>query len=103
MGSHSYRLDTPPGVHDVFHTQLLRPDASDPLPSQVQDDTHPQPLLIGGQKEWDVEEIRDAKEFKNGKMKYLVKWIGWARPTWEPGSALQGTTALGRWLLGGKK
>ena len=25
IGSHSFRLDTPPGIHNVFHTRLLRP------------------------------------------------------------------------------
>src|SRR5699024_9598055 len=35
IGSHAYRLDTPPGIHDVFHTSLLRPAATDPFPSQT--------------------------------------------------------------------
>ena len=35
IGSHSYRLDIPPGIHDVFHTRLLKPVKSNPLPGQV--------------------------------------------------------------------
>jgi hypothetical protein len=33
IGSYSYRLDMPPGIHDIFHSQLLRLALYDPLPS----------------------------------------------------------------------
>jgi hypothetical protein len=33
VGSHAYRLDTPRGVHDVFHVWLLRPASDNPLPT----------------------------------------------------------------------
>src|SRR5947209_5320574 len=45
ISSHSYRLNTPPGIHPVFHVSLLKRAAGDPLPSQVQDDTQP-PAII---------------------------------------------------------
>jgi hypothetical protein len=35
ISSHSYRLDTPPGIYNVFYTHLLKPVKSSPLPSQV--------------------------------------------------------------------
>ena len=31
ISSHSYHLDTPPGIHDVFHSYLLHPTSYDPL------------------------------------------------------------------------
>ena len=58
IGSHAYRLDTPPGIHNVFHTYLLRPAADDPFPSQKQTDWQP-PAIINdeGEEEWEVERI----------------------------------------------
>ena len=35
VGSHSYRLDTPPGIHNVFYTRLLKPTTTNSLPGQV--------------------------------------------------------------------
>jgi hypothetical protein len=102
IGSHSYKLDTPPGLHPVFHSRLLRPAANDPLPSQVQDDTQPLPRLVGDEKEYDIEEILDEKVIRRGRnrkevRRFLVKWIGYALPTWEPYDALEDTAALARW------
>ena len=34
------------------------------------------PVKVGGEKEYEVEEILDRQE-KRGKMKYLVKWKGY--------------------------
>ncbi|KAJ6436495.1 retrovirus polyprotein [Purpureocillium lavendulum] len=45
VGSHACRLDTPPGVHNVFHVSLLRLAADDPLPSQTSDDYRPPAIL----------------------------------------------------------
>jgi hypothetical protein len=38
ISSHNYRLNTPPGIHNVFHTTHLRRASDDPLPSQTSDD-----------------------------------------------------------------
>ena len=73
IGSHSYKLDTPPGLHPVFHSRLLRPAANDPLPSQVQDDTQPLPRLVGDEKEYDIEEILDEKVIRRGRNRKEVR------------------------------
>ena len=64
---HTVRLDMPTGVHPVFHVDLIRPAASDPLPSQIVDDSQPPPLLIDGELEYQVEEILHHRERRVGR------------------------------------
>ena len=84
VGTHSYRLDTPPGIHNVFHSQLLRPASYDSLVGQEQDDTQPNPEILEDDEEYVVERILDEKTVQRGRgraTKLLVKWKGYARPT----------------------
>ena len=100
VGTHSYRLDTPPGIHNVFHSQLLRPASYDPLVGQEQDDTQPNPEILEDDEEYVVERILDEKTVRRGRgraTKLLVKWKGYARPTWEPLDALDATIAYDIW------
>jgi hypothetical protein len=96
VGSHSYQLDTPPGIHNVFHSDLLRLAATDPLPSQSLDDSRPPAVVINGQEEYSVERILRDRFVRRGRGRQhqaLVKWVGYAQPTWEPVSALADTAA----------
>jgi len=100
IGSHACRLDIPPGIHNVFHVMHLKRASDDPLPSQVQDDTHP-PAIVpegdpDGEEEWQVEEILNSRKTR-GATEVLVKWTGYAQPTWEPLSAFLETEALDRY------
>jgi hypothetical protein len=84
IGSYSYRLDTPPGIHNVFHSQLLQLISYDPLPSQVQDDTQLPPQLVGEDIEYEVEEILDEKVVqrrRGSRCEFLVKWASYTQPT----------------------
>ena len=62
-----YRLDLPHTmkIHDVFHPNLLRKAATDPLPSQ-QNSSLP-PTVVNNKEEWEVDDILDAKHGKGGK------------------------------------
>ena len=60
IGSHAYWLDTPTGIHNVFHTWLLRLVVDDLFPSQNQVDWQP-PAIISdeGEEMFKVEAILD--------------------------------------------
>jgi hypothetical protein len=98
-GSHAVRLDTPPGIHPVFHVDLLRRASEDPLPSQLIQ--HPEPPAIQPSQasedniagEYKVEKVLNHRRQGRG-WRVLVQWIGWAEPTWEPLRDLLDTEAL---------
>lgn len=98
IGARAYRLDTPAGTHDVFHTELLRPASNDPFPSQRADDWQPGPVLQGDEEEdeWEVDDIIGERTFRRQKQ-VLVKWKGYETPRWERRADLEDTTALQRW------
>jgi hypothetical protein len=87
----------PTGVHPVFHVELVRPAASDPFPSQIVDDSHPPPILIDGELEYEVEEIIDVRRKRIGRGyrdEALVKWTGWAEQTWQRLDEVRDCSAL---------
>ena len=92
----NYRLDTPRGVHNVFHIDMLRRAAEDPLPSQEVVDPEPPALMVGGTEEWEITDI-EAHKRKGRGWQVLVRWVGWAEPTWEPLRNLRETSALERY------
>ena len=80
ISSHSYRLDTPPGIHNVFHASLLKRAAADPFPNQRQGNSWPPAIMVDGEKEWEVERIL-RKRTKGRQRQVLVKWKGYLNPT----------------------
>lgn len=95
---HFYELDVPRGVHNKFHVSLLRPAADDALPSQVRDDQQPLAVRMEGDDElYDVDEILCCRTRRIGRgfrREALVKWTGFAEPTWNYLENLQNTLAL---------
>jgi len=97
VSSHAYRLDLPASmpIYPVFHTNLLRPVATDPLPGQEQ--PPPPPIEVDGEDEYLVEKIEDARFNKRRKRyEYLTRWVGYDESTWEPASELWNTSAAAK-------
>jgi hypothetical protein len=87
----------PPGIHNVFHSDLLRTAAIDPLELQETDDEQPEPIQVDGENEYSVEAILDHRTARRGRgarEELLVKWTGYAQPTWEPRVNFEDTVAL---------
>ena len=89
-------LDTPPGIHNRFHVSLLHPASENAFPSQVTDDQRPPPIVNEeGEEEWSVEKI-----IRTTNTRALVKWTGYAKPTWEPLRYIEDTEAYDKFLQG---
>ena len=97
VGSHAYRLDVPSRIHNVFHTRLLRPATFDPLPGQVVHEPQPPGIQQGEHVEYEVEGILDQKQGRGGSDVYLVKWVGYKKPTWEPFDFVRDLVAMDIW------
>jgi len=91
----AYKLDLPPRlsrIHPVFHISKLLPYfSSDQYPSRPKQQDRPPPVMqIDGEDAYEVEYIVDKRK-KNGKVQYLVKWVGYPdhENSWEPVSNLK--------------
>ena len=103
IGIHVVQLDTPPGIHPVFHVSLVKKAAEDPLLSQLTIDNEPGMIFdtpedpsfvaINSDGKYTIERILWHKRQGRGWC-LLVKWLDWPEPTWEPLQQLQETTTL---------
>lgn len=99
IGSHNVELTgLPRNITPVFHVDQLRRAAEDPLPGQYLHDEQPPPIetVEGGDEQY-VDEILCARTEKRGRGSrrlVLVKWRGFAEPTWEDLNELEETDVL---------
>ena len=57
ISSHNYKLNTPPGIHDVFYASFSKRAAADPFPNQRQGDSWPPVIMVDREEEWEVKRI----------------------------------------------
>lgn len=107
IDSHSVQLNTPSGIWPNFHVDLLKRAATDPFPSQINDDVQPPPVIPEAVVNNDIKMTTEPEQFfekilraekrkigKGFKRLVLVKWRGFAEPLWEPRENLEETEAL---------
>lgn len=72
-------------VHPVFHVTLLKPAVPNPFPERYTGP--PEPVIVNGEEEFDVEAILDCRRRYN-QVQYLIKWKGYGpeNNSWEPES-----------------
>jgi hypothetical protein len=77
--------------HNVFHISLLEPAADDAYPRQ---NTEPlPPVEIDGKDEYFIEAVLNSQIHRQG-LWYLIKWVGYNLPDWEPAELHSETEAV---------
>jgi hypothetical protein len=73
VGPLSYRLKIPTTwhVHPVFNKILLSPFQSPSFPSQQQIHPRPPTLIVGQEKEYEIEEIHNSRRYQ-GRLEFLI-------------------------------
>jgi transposase InsO family protein len=90
-----YELDMPTGIHNRFHTELLRLSPQDPWPSQ-RNPAPPAAVEVNGEQEWHIEEILCA-DGRNMDRVAWCKWAGFEKPAATDLENVKDTAALDRW------
>ena len=71
-------------LHPVFPVVKLMPAPVDLIPGQ-RSDPPPDPVLVDGEQQYEVEAILDSR-ISRGRLQYLVQWKGYSyeHNSWEP-------------------
>jgi hypothetical protein len=80
---------------------LIQPASSNPFPSQQNNDYQPLAEIIEGTPQYHIERILNEHRKRVGRgycHEYLVKWVGYKQPTWNPTAYMEDTAALDAWL-----
>ena len=97
VSPYAYRLGLPDSmkIHDVFHTNLLRPAPGPDAALPGQRNEPPPPVEADGEQEWFIDRIEDSRYNRRRRQyEFLVKWTGYDELTWEPHEFVKETAAL---------
>src|SRR5690606_24904915 len=83
VSPHAYKLDLPTAMRSdrIQNVSLLDLASNNLFPGQVI--PPPPPVEGNGKGEYLVDEILVSKLVR-GRLKYLVRWVGWPRAEWQP-------------------
>jgi hypothetical protein len=89
----AYHLKLPKDlhIHPVQPISCLSKVSEDPLPRQIE--LPPPPVIVEGEKEYEVERVDDSRLFRH-QLQYLVKWKGYDERSWEPATNVDGLQAI---------
>ncbi len=68
--SYKLKLSETMRIHDVFHSELLRPAVDDPLPGQKNESSGP--IVVNDEDEWKIDDILDSRRYRR-RLQYRVK------------------------------
>ena len=57
ISNYNFRLDTPPGIHNVFHASFLKRAADNPFPNQCQGNFRPPAIIMDKEEELEVKRV----------------------------------------------
>jgi hypothetical protein len=67
--------------HNVFHVSLSEPATDNTYPRQNTEP--PPPVEIDSEDEYFIEAVLDSRIHRR-KLQYLIKWVSYDLPDWEP-------------------
>ena len=83
-------------IHPVFHISLLERASQDPYPGQQV--PPPPPVIVDDEEYYYVEEVLNSRIYRR-RLQYLVKWVGYTEPDWQPAENLRRTDAVNKFHI----
>ena len=96
-GNLAYEVELPKwltGINPIISVEFLEPAKNDPYKRML---PPPGPITVDGEERYVIEHIlgKESRRVKGKRVPfYLVKWLGYEEPSWEPADAIQSQVPL---------